>query len=98
MAKLPGKQPYNPFAELAEIREHKGESPSTQVPESLGVPAPRRLAAKSQDPAFVKLTAYVPKHLHRAAKARLVEQGREMSDLVEELVSDWLQKQSSPSS
>ena len=98
MAKLPGKPPYNPFAELAEIREHKSEPLGSQAPESLGIQTPKRLAAKSQDPAFVKLTAYVPKHLHRAAKARLVEQGREMSDLVEELVSDWLQKQSSPSS
>ena len=98
MAKLPGKQPYNPFAELAEIREHKGDLPVTQPPESVGTPVPKRLAAKSQDPAFVKLTAYVPKQLHRAAKARLVEQGREMSDLVEELVSDWLRKQSAPPS
>ena len=96
MAKLPGKQPYNPFAELAEIREHKAESSVTQVPEGLSASPLKRLSAKSQDPGFVKLTAYVPKQLHRAAKARLVEQGREMSDLVEELVSDWLQRQSSP--
>jgi len=49
--------------------------------------------AKSVDPDFTKFTTYIRKHTHRAVKVKLAEQGREFSGLVEELLSDWLQKQ-----
>lgn len=58
-----------------------------------GVVSARGLA-KSTNPVFMKFTVYVRKQTHLAVKTRLVSQGREMSDLVEELLSDWLQKQS----
>jgi hypothetical protein len=93
MAKSQNKPAYNPFKELAEIRDQKHEHPVTQTPEHSGSQALRHSGAKSQNPDFVKLTAYVPKELHRAAKARLVEHGREISDLIEELVADWLKRQ-----
>ena len=94
MAKTQNKLPYNPFAELADIREEKTDRSAlaTQTPEHLATPVISRLGAKSQNPAFVKLTAYIPRELHRAVKIRLLEQGREISDLVEVLVSDWLKR------
>jgi len=49
--------------------------------------------AKSADPDFLKFTTYIRRHTHRAVKMKMVEQGREFSDLVEELLSDWLQRQ-----
>ncbi len=88
------KKPYNPFNELAEIRQEKRSNLSgTQESGRLDTSEPKRPSAKSQNADYVKLTAYVPKELHRAAKARLVQQGREVSELVEELVSDWLKRQ-----
>ena len=49
--------------------------------------------AKSKDEEFLKFTIYVRKRTHRAVKTRLVEQGREMSDLVEMLLFQWLERE-----
>ena len=92
MAKPQSKRAYNPFAELAHVREEKAANHSD--PQELKLSDTQTLdrsRAKSQNPAFVKLTAYVPKELHRTTKARLVQQDREISELVEELLTDWLQ-------
>jgi hypothetical protein len=53
-----------------------------------------RPLAKSADPAYMKLTTYVRKTTHLAVKTRLVSKKKELSDLVEELLSDWLKKNS----
>jgi hypothetical protein len=45
--------------------------------------------ARSKDPDYMKLTVYVPIDLQRAVKARLVGQGRQLSDLVERLLCEW---------
>lgn len=80
------------FADV--IKSHQEAShPDPQSPKSLDTEPPKGLA-KSANAKYIKLTAYVPRELHRAAKARLVEQDREISDLIENLVSDWLQRQS----
>lgn len=47
--------------------------------------------SKSTDPEFMKFTTYVRKTTHRAVKTRLVSEGRELSDLVEHLMSRWLE-------
>lgn len=49
--------------------------------------------AKSVDPDYTKFTTYIRKQTHRAVKVKLVEQDQEFSDLVEDLLSDWLQRQ-----
>ena len=51
--------------------------------------------AKSSDPAFTKFTTYIRKTTHRAAKMRVVGEDRELSDLVESLLTDWLKKNDS---
>ncbi len=48
--------------------------------------------AKSTDPEFMKFTTYIKKSTHRAVKMRMVGAEREMSDLVENLLSDWLKE------
>lgn len=63
--------------------------PDSQTSEQL----PVKGLAKSTDPSFTKFTTYVRKQTHLAIKTRLVSQGREMSALVEELLSDWLTKE-----
>lgn len=47
--------------------------------------------SKSTDPEFMKFTTYVRKTTHRTVKTRLVSEGRELSDLVEELMVKWLE-------
>ena len=48
--------------------------------------------AKSADPNYVRTTLYFPKDLHRKLKIKSLETNQEMSEIVEELVSDWLHK------
>jgi hypothetical protein len=56
--------------------------------------APKRLA-KSADPSFMKFTTYIKKTTHIGVKTRLVSKEKELSDLVEELLSNWLKKNES---
>ncbi len=46
--------------------------------------------SKSTDPAYIRTTIYLPKQLHRQLKAAAVEQERQMSDIVAELIEQWL--------
>lgn len=54
----------------------------------------RRLA-KSNDPAFMKFTTYIRKTTHLGVKTRLVSKEKELSDLVEELLFNWLKENDS---
>ena len=45
---------------------------------------------KSKDPKYTRTTLYLPIEVHRKMKARAAEEGREMSDIMEELVKKWL--------
>jgi hypothetical protein len=51
-----------------------------------------RPSGKRSDPDFVGFTTYIRKETHRRAKIALLEQGdgRELSELVEELLAQWL--------
>lgn len=51
--------------------------------------------AKSTDPAFTKFTTYIRKTTHLGVKTRLVSKEKELSDLVEELLSNWLKENNS---
>ena len=48
--------------------------------------------AKSADPNYVRTTLYLPKILHRKLKIKSLEADQEMSEIVEELIADWLSK------
>lgn len=94
MVKPQKKPAYNPFAELETIRDERTGHPDSQAPSRLGTQVTP--TAKSQDPSYVKLTAYIPKHIHRAVKSRLVEQDKEISVLVNELLTEWLRAERLP--
>lgn len=51
-----------------------------------------RPTGKRSDPDFEQTTAYIRKDTHRSVKIALLEEGegREYSELVEELLSKWL--------
>ena len=46
--------------------------------------------AKSSDPNYTRATLYLPKKIHKKLKTIAVEEEREMSEIVEELISRWL--------
>lgn len=58
-------------------------------------PDDSRPLAKSSDPAYIKFTTYVRKATHLGVKTRLVSKEKELSDLVEELLSNWLKESDS---
>ena len=48
---------------------------------------------KRSDPDFLKFTVYIPKTTHRTAKAIANLQGRELSDVVEDLLKGYIRDQ-----
>ena len=46
--------------------------------------------AKSANPDYVRTTIYIPKKMHKKLKAIAVEEEREMSEIMEELLDNWL--------
>jgi hypothetical protein len=55
----------------------------------------RSRRGKSSNPEFTKITAYIKKATHKKASLILMEQEKEdFSELLERLVSDWINKQS----
>jgi hypothetical protein len=55
-----------------------------------------KVSGKRQHPDFVGLTTYVRKDVHRRVKIALLVEGanRELSELVDELLADWLKGKS----
>jgi hypothetical protein len=51
----------------------------------------RAKVAKSKDPAYMKASVYIRKSTHKAAWEKLVRDERELSDVVELLVAQWVE-------
>lgn len=45
---------------------------------------------KSTDPNYTRTTIYLPKPLHRQFKVTAASEERQMSDIVTELIEEWL--------
>ena len=52
--------------------------------------------SKSTDPDYVRTTVYLPKRLHKQLKAAAADEEREMSEILEGLVEQWLKKRVNP--
>ena len=48
--------------------------------------------SKSTDPDYVRTTVYLPKRLHKQLKLAAADEEREMSEILEGLVEQWLKK------
>jgi hypothetical protein len=58
--------------------------------------SPQKRGGKRSDPNFVQVGVYVPKALHIKVKKLLLDQpDKDMSDLVSELMADWVEQQGS---
>lgn len=47
--------------------------------------------SKSKDPTYQRTTVYLPRVTHRKLKSAAADEDREMSDIIEELVQQWLE-------
>jgi hypothetical protein len=87
----------NRFQELSNAL--KGQNLPEQVEEivrevgQLSPPSPKR-GGKRSDPNFIQVGVYVPKDLHIRVKKLLLDQpDMDMSDLVAELLQNWVEEQ-----
>ncbi|AUT00524.1 CopG family transcriptional regulator [Nostoc sp. CENA543] len=75
---------FDDLIDAARSRQQRDQpQPTSDTPTS---------TTKSTDPAYARTTIYLPKQLHRQLKAAAVAQERQMSDIVAELVEQWLKK------
>lgn len=86
----------SPFDALLSVRKQTSTQSPIETASPLDsytarpLPVQSAKLAKSVDPAYLKFTTYVRKETHRAVKLKALYQNMEMSDLVEDLLSDWL--------
>ncbi|MBW4561556.1 MAG: CopG family transcriptional regulator [Mojavia pulchra JT2-VF2] len=73
---------FDDLIDAARSRQHRDKpQPTEDKPASL---------SKSTDPDYTRTTIYLPKQLHRQLKAAAASQERQMSDIMTELVEQWL--------
>ncbi len=70
-------------------REPKQTTTSETPPEAAPTPEPTK-KSKSSDPNYMRTTVYLPKQIHRRLKSAAADEEREISEVVEELVKNWL--------
>jgi hypothetical protein len=68
------------------INEHKHRA---QDPHAVAQPK-QRLRGKSADPNYSKVTIYLSNQILQDAKIEALKQGRDLSDIAEELFTKWL--------
>jgi len=91
------KPPVVPAPEQEEQVEQKPRAPQIPRPASLEPPRKVRPAGKRSDPEFSPTTFFVRKETKRKAAQLLLNDtnaGKDLSDLVEELLAKWVIKHS----
>lgn len=84
------------------LKAHQGESePKAEVIQAKTPPSKKekstakqhRPKGKRSHPDYTQVSAYIPKELHRQIKIALLEENnQEFSDLLTELLTDWLKQ------
>jgi hypothetical protein len=76
-----------------DLMEAKRSGKDEGAPESLGRGGARSQGVgKRGDPDYRQVSAYVRKDTHQKVKMALLEEDRDFSELVEDLLRDWLAK------
>ena len=78
------------FAGTAEISKKLSAAPEAAPRMKTGRPP-----GKKSDPAFKQVTVYLRKETHETARRLLFDEHREFSELVDQLVREWLYHQKS---
>jgi len=92
---MTGKSKFKGLFDAAKERQlEEPEQPEQKEPNLVSsLPRRGRPKGKRSDPAFEQVTAYIRKETHQAVKIALLQDGqdKEFSELVEQLLQDWLQ-------
>jgi hypothetical protein len=88
---------FNDILKAAQARNEDGETP---VPAETKPQKSGRPRGKRSNPDYEQVTAYIKRETYRNTKIALLQQGnnQEFSELVEQLLSEWLSTQKSNNS
>jgi hypothetical protein len=76
---------------ISVARASQPQAPETPPPSDATLtPELPSKKSKSSDPDYMRTTVYLPKKLHRRLKSAAADEDKEISEIVEELVTNWL--------
>jgi|GEM_PF-5303159 len=73
-----------------EMSETKPSDSISDISTSKHLDAQTSKKAKSANPDYTRTTMYLPKKMHKQLKAIALDEEKEMSSIVEELIDSWL--------
>jgi hypothetical protein len=82
---MSNKKKTSRFDELIDVARNRVERDKAEVIQDKAA-----RVTKSTDPEFTRTTIYLPKHLHRQLKVFSASLDKQMSDVVIELIEEWL--------
>lgn len=78
------------FDKLAQKRKKVTSAPGP-APETEPKKRQRKAIGKRSDPNYIQVGAYIPIELNKSVKRRLVDTDKDFSELVAELLDQWVQ-------
>ncbi|MDJ0570225.1 MAG: ribbon-helix-helix domain-containing protein [Pleurocapsa sp. MO_192.B19] len=72
----------------------QADNSNSNVSTSKHTDAQTSRVAKSANPDYTRTTVYLPKKMHKKLKAIAIDEEKEMSSIVEELIETWLNSRS----
>ena len=85
----------NVFSEIFKESGRHGVA-ETDKPVSTSPQRPIRARGKREDPSFGKIGVYIRQDTITEVKARLIRQDRDLSDLIQVLLDEWLKSNGRP--
>jgi hypothetical protein len=79
---------------LASLPRTKERQTATALADERPQTRPGRKPGKHSDENYTQTSIYLPIELRNRVRSRLYEQGQEMSGLIEDMLREWLAKQS----
>lgn len=86
--------PASMFEKLAQQRQKGKATPQPEPEPEEPKQRQRKATGKRSDPNYIQVGAYIPKDLNKNVKRLLVDTEGDFSDLVTELLEEWVKRQS----
>jgi len=84
--------PVSMFDKLAQQRQKTKAVPQPEPAPEEPKRRQRKATGKRSDPNYIQVGAYIPKELNKEVKRALVDYEGDFSDLVTQLLEDWLEQ------
>lgn len=84
--------PASMFDKLAQQRQKAKAAPPPEPAPEEPKRRQRKATGKRSDPNYIQVGAYIPKDLNKEVKRSLVDYDGDFSDLVTQLLEEWLEQ------